>query len=233
MIFLCLALSLIAYASACAQGPVRVQCNQFTINVPSQNADCYQINDNIPVPEGALPEEIKEAQIASVGIVFSDYLSLSSDISPEVVFYKIDDLEKTSFDFLDISIALGDILNNINSGSADLSSFGAEMPFLPYQTAAPIINTLARKIDFDSGSGIRTIVSFQDTVYSSSGISNLYYSFQGLSSDGIYYISVVFPLRAPDLNSRPVSDIDWNSAVGSFNPSLEELDYYMSSIVIE
>ena len=233
-VLICLALCLITALSADAQESVRVSCDRFTLNVPSQNARCYQIKENIPVSDGSSASEIANAQVACIAIVFSDYESISSSISPEVIFYRVDDLGQTSFDLMDLSMDLGDILSNIDQGFFDPASMETGIPFLPYQENEQQVNALSEKLEFSNGSGLRTITTFQDSISTSSGMSNLYYSFQGLSADGVYYISAVFPLQAPELNGKMVSDINWDEVTGSsFRPSLEELDYYIRSIVIE
>ena len=196
-ILICLALSLIFAAAAEAQESVRVNCDHFTLNVPSANARCYQIKENIPVSDDASSYEIANTQIACIAVVFSDYESISSNLSPEVIFYRIDDLGQTSYDLMDLSMDLEDILNNFDSEFFDPAAMDTVIPFLPYQELDQQVNALPEKIDFNNGSGLRTVTTFQDSITTSSGMSNLYYSFQGLSSDGIYYISAVFPLVLP------------------------------------
>ena len=220
--------------AAAASDPVRIKCGDYTLNVPSANVECWQVDTNIPASDDASPEEVAGAQVANIAVVFSDYKNIAGDIAPQVTFYRTEDFAKTSFDLVDISMNLSDILNNINSGYTSLDEIFEEVPFMPYQASERLITGLPQKIDFENGSGIRTIAGFQDTVNSASGISNLYYSFQGISNDGNCYVSAVFPLRSLTLNGKSSSDIDWNSVTSDdFQPTLAELDYYAASIVIE
>lgn len=234
LFLLCLAVSLIIISAASAQDPVRVKCGSFTMNVPSVNVKCYQVEGNIPVSETASPEEIANAQVANTAIYFSNYESLQSSIPPQVTFYLIDDLGKTSFDLLDIGFALSDTISNIDPEYATVEEVYQQVPFLPYQILERTANGLPLQLNFATGSGIRTVVSFAEYISAISGNSNLYYSYQGVSSDGRYYISAVFPLRSAVLNGQPAAEINWNSlSSGDFQPSLDELDYYVRSIVIE
>ena len=229
-----LMICLAAVSIAGAQDAIRVKCDRFTMNVPSINVRCYQIDTNIPAAEDASPEEIAKAQIADTAIYFSDYDSIVSAIAPQVTFYQLDDLGRTSFSLLDIGLHISDIMNNVNADYASAESVLDELPFLPYQAAGRTVNALPLKLDFESGSGIRTITSFSDTIFSGSGNSNLYYSFQGITDGGITYVSAVFPLESSVLNGRAASEIDWNSISSSdFHPGLDELDFYIRSIVIE
>lgn len=227
-------LFLFSIIPASAQGNVRVKCNNFTMNVPSANARCYQIDGNIPLNEDAGPADFVNAQIASSSIYFTDYEHISSEIDPQATFYLIDDMTKTSFGLLDVALRLSDDTTNISAGSAAIEDLYKESSFMPYQTKERVINILPEFLTFENGSGIRTVAGFDDSIQASGSASNLYYSFQGISSDGQYYISAVFPLMSVSLNGQNASNTDWSRVDGSdFQPSLKELDYYIRSIVIE
>ncbi len=230
----CVTLCLLKSIPVFAQGSVRVKCDRFTMNVPSENMKCYQVDGNIPVSEEASPEEIANAQVANTAIAFPVSDFPTSEIEPQVIFYATDDFAKTSFDLVDLSMDLSDIISNVKSGYSALENIYTRVPFIPYQAEERQAAALPQKIDFENGSGIRTLAVFQDSISSSASRSNLYYSYQGITDDGNYYISAVIPLRCSRLDNQPVSGIDWNSVSGTdFYPSLEELDYYVSSIVIE
>ena len=228
------AVCLMHSAMVSASEPVRVKCDRYTMNVPSANMKCYQVDTSIPVSETASPEEIANAQIANTAIYFSDFEALSSTIPPQVTFYRTEDMAKTSFDLGYTSMTISNLMNNITSGYRTVEDSAEEVPFMPYQVSQPLAAVLPQKIDFENGSGIRTVTVFQDTVYSSSGMSNIYYSFQGISADGNIYVSAVFPVRNGSLDGQQTASINWDSVVpADFSPSLEELDYYVRSIVIE
>ena len=204
------------------------------MNVPSENAGCYQVKGNIPVSEEAAPEEIAQAQIANFAISFKEFGYPAAEIEPQVIFYSTDDFAKTSFELVDISMELSDMMSNLRSGYGQLEKVYSNVPFMPYRAEERQVTALPKVIDFENGSGIRTLTSFNSTISASASRSNLYYSYQGITNDGNYYISAVFPLRCLNLDNQTASGIDWNSASGAdFYPSLEELDFYVSSIVIE
>ena len=231
--FICLFFIFINLSHAAAQGNIRVKCNQFTMNVPSSNVHCYQVDQNIILDEGASPDEIENAQVANTSIYFTDYEYNRSKISPQVIFYLIDDLSKSSLDLFDRTLDLSDIINNIKSEFSTAEENRDNIPFLPYQAKSPTLKALPVKLDFTNGTGIRYIISFEETL-SGNTDTNLYYTWQGLSDDGLYYISAVFPIHSVRLNGQPVSSLNPDQIDASdFEPSLKELDYYVQSIVIE
>ncbi len=232
--YLLFVLILFSVIPAAAQENVRVKCNNFTMNVPSANARCYQIDENIPLAEDASPADFVNAQIASTTIYFADYENISSEIEPQTTFYLVDDMTKTSFGLLDVALRLTDDTTNISSEAAKIEDLYRDSSFMPYQNKERVINILPEFLTFENGSGIRTVTGFDESIQASGSASNLYYSFQGISSDGRYYISAVFPLMSVSLNSQSASNADWSRVDGSdFQPSLKELDYYIRSIVIE
>ena len=232
--YLLFVLILFSVIPAAAQENVRVKCNNFTMNVPSANARCFQIDENIPLAEDASPSDFVNAQIASTSIFFADYENISSEIEPQATFYLVDDMTKTSFGLLDVALRLSDDTANISSDSAKIEDLYKNSSFMPYQNKERVINILPEFLTFENGSGIRTVAGFDDPIQASGSTSNLYYSFQGISADGRYYISAVFPLMSVSLNGQSASNTDWTRVDGSdLQPSLKELDYYIRSIVIE
>ena len=223
-----------AVSSASAQNDVRVKCGNFTMNVLSDNTRCYQTKENIPVPEDAEPQALASAQIANTTIFLSDLESFGSGIEPQVTFYLLDDLMKTSFTLLNPVMNLRDLLENIRGGYTTLDSVTTPVPLLPMQVKEQTAAALPQIIDFESGSGLRTVVAYSDPISSGMGSTELYYSWQGVSTDNNYYISAIFPLVNNNLNGKPVSAADWqNIPASDFQPSLDQLDYFVRSIVIE
>ena len=223
-----------AASSAFAQNDVRVKCGNFTMNVLSENTHCYQTKENNPLPENAEPQDLASAQIANTTIYLSDLESFGTGIEPQVTFYLLDDLMKTSFTLLNPVMNLRDLLENIRGGYTTIDSVTTPVPLLPMQVKEQTAAALPQIIDFESGSGLRTVVAYSDPISSGMGSTELYYSWQGVSADNNYYISAIFPLVNNNLNGKAVSAADWqNIPASDFQPSLDQLDYFVRSIVIE
>lgn len=123
------------------------------------------------------------------------------------------------------------------------------MPYLPWTNAVQAFYAQAKVLDFPNGKGVRYLTTF------SQGPSPIveplvFYTFQGLSSDGQYYISAVFPVdtgvfpeqvepgAVPAIEVLPVLLADQVGQVdalpgSAITPSLDLLDELVQSIEIK
>lgn len=126
------------------------------------------------------------------------------------------------------------------------------LPFLPFFNAAQEFYAQYQKINFANGSGIRFITQYSQAALP---INNheLFYTFQGLTSDNAYWVSVILPVSNPILpaDNTPPAGVDPNTwmnqfesyiadltpqlnaqSTDSFAPTLTLLDALVSSITI-
>ncbi len=135
------------------------------------------------------------------------------------------------------------------------------LPYVPFFNAGQVIASQEKVIQFKGGSGLRILTQYAQDV---SPINNggLFYHFEGLSSDGKYYIVAILPTTAPFLaadnnpdsavppggipfpqNTAPstsfetyftqVTDMLNNTSAVKFNPSIDMLDALIQSISIQ
>lgn len=129
------------------------------------------------------------------------------------------------------------------------------LPFLPLFNAAQVFTAQPQVLQFQNGSGLRYLTEFAqypDTVNN----KDLFYTFQGLTSDGKYYVSAVLPVNADFLaaDERPDSPVPPDgipfdqdnvqqyyaavvekingTAPDAFTPSLSTLDALLQSISV-
>jgi len=127
------------------------------------------------------------------------------------------------------------------------------LPFLPYINIVQTFCAQPQVIEFEGGQGIRYLT------YYSSGLSpildsQVFYTFQGLTDDGKFYVSAalpvatgIFPLELPSEVIDPDTDYpqQWLATIteqvsqlnadpgDGYNPSLQSLDALIESIRIE
>jgi hypothetical protein len=153
----------------------------------------------------------------------------------------------------------GDLASaNENAGkiAADLQALlqtqqaGDQLPFLPLSSARQALDVQVQYLDFKSGKGVRFLTQF-NTGMSLINNHGLIYSFQGLTSDGKYYIAAVLPVTNPELpadsgvseqQTKALNDFpDYISKMvtllnqqpaDSFTPDLNKLDALVESLRI-
>lgn len=157
----------------------------------------------------------------------------------------------------DVGIGIDKLKTILNSPGQPLPEY---LPFLPTFNAGQVFYSNVQVVNFQNGSGIRYITQFAQA---SVPINNneAFYTYQGLSSDGKYYVAAVLPISHPLLAADgnletvpPAGGIpyDWNpeafeampayinsvkqlletSDPNSFNPALPALDSLIQSITI-
>ncbi len=84
-----------------------------------------------------------------------------------------------------------------------------KLPFLPLINAAQAFHAQEKYIDFQNGSGVRYLTQYSQDIIPITN-QNIFFTFQGLSVDGRYYVTATFPISAPTLADEPAID-DWNA----------------------
>jgi hypothetical protein len=126
------------------------------------------------------------------------------------------------------------------------------MPFLPLFNAMQVMHTHVQFLDFRSGQGLRYLTEFDQGMVPINNYE-LFYTYQGLTSDGKYYVAAVLPVNHPSLpadgevtGKEPqefTSDFSTYlanvgktlnpQAAQTFTPDLTQLDAMMSSLEIK
>jgi len=132
------------------------------------------------------------------------------------------------------------------------------LPFLPAFNAAQIFHSNEQLLAFQSGSGIRYLTQYGQAP-SPVNNSELFYTYQGLTNDGAYYVAAILPVSAPFLaaDGNPDSPLpadgvpfDWNNFMNieqhfelakqklsaadpnTYTPTLTNLDALIQSISV-
>ncbi len=122
------------------------------------------------------------------------------------------------------------------------------LPFLPVVPAGQIIRARAEYMDTTALSGVRYVTALGQDM-SPMLRDSIFYTFQGVSADGAYYVSVIIWLDSSMLPAEIAADFDWdafydapapyftdliatlNAAVpDAFAPSLDMLDAMVQSV---
>lgn len=99
------------------------------------------------------------------------------------------------------------------------------IPTLPVWNAAQFMHAAVEYVDFQNGSGVRFLTQYGQAVWPVNN-QDLFYSFQGMTADGTYYVVAVLPVSHPSLpaNGDEVAETqDYDTFSENFEPYLAEV----------
>lgn len=95
------------------------------------------------------------------------------------------------------------------------------MPFLPIFNAQQVMHAQVQYIDFKNGNGVRFLTQFDQAPLPINNFE-LIYTFQGLTSDGKYYIAAVLPVTHPGLPANEQVNDEMIAKLSDFPAYLAE-----------
>lgn len=130
---------------------------------------------------------------------------------------------------------------------------GDWLPFLPVFNAGPLITARVEYLDFQNGSGLRYLTLYGQAFRPINNYE-LFYTFQGLTADGQYWLCAILPISQQDLQAngddipggdfaafaenfesyaaQQVSNLE-AAPDASFLPRLQALDAFMASFLVQ
>jgi hypothetical protein len=186
--------------------------------------------------------------------LIQEYVWQNAFHKPAIYIYPVEDYIQMNEDAANRINALKEIVN------APSPFLPETLPFLPTFNAAQVFYAKPQALSFQNGSGIRFITQYDQGPLPINN-SEVFYTFQGLTNDGKYYVSAVLPINSPLLVADATQDavtpnggvpFEWNSDTfefvegyldsitqvlntadpNSFNPTLPLLDQMIQSITV-
>jgi hypothetical protein len=156
---------------------------------------------------GVVPEHVR--------FVFRDYAWNGSMHTPAIYIYPVD-AYRTTNEYVNENIDR--LIELLGQRPAEPGT----IPFLPVWNAAQMIASNVEYMDFQNGSGVRYLSQYGQAIYPINN-NGLFYTFQGITSDGAWYVAVVMPVAHPMLPStdEPPGG-DWEAFSDQFEAYLSE-----------
>jgi hypothetical protein len=177
---------------------------------------------------------------------YSVYADKTTALSPQIFVWPVEDFRK-------MSSPADETIGKLQTLLADKPSSAEQIPFLPIWNASQSFLSNVKYHDFQNGSGVRFL-----TIYAQypAPINNhdLFYTYQGLTADGRYVVSIILPVLHPSLAENPQAfDMSQLQAIAedyrnyrteqanalsalpndTFVPNLDKLDALVASLKIE
>jgi hypothetical protein len=139
-------------------------------------------------PSSGAPWDVAPAHIR---LTLTEYPLQDKFHEPRVFVYPVDEYTQIN----PIGAEQIDRLKKIRAGATPLHE---TLPNVPFFNAAAQISAQIKLISFQNGSGVRFLTQYAQYA---APINNreLFYHFQGLTSDGKYYVIAIFPVTVPIL----------------------------------
>ncbi len=225
-----------------------VTCNNLSFYLDPALASGFNCET---VPENTQGMEVNPQY---TDLTLQGYILSDKFFPAHIAVYPVQDFTNILPDFIPSRVT--DLQTLIGGGPAPVftTSFSTSLPFLPVFNAAQVFFARYQSIPFVSGSGIRFLTEFAQY---SAPVNNydLFYTYQGLTYDGQYWVSAILPINNPILpvNADSVLSganqdefnanfesyitdmvIQLNSQTPeSYGPTLTALDALVSSITIQ
>jgi hypothetical protein len=224
--------------------PTNASCGPLSVYLPPALASSYSCQT---IPESAdlsLPPFGINPQYSEIDL--SGYPLTDRFMSPHINIYPVQRYRELLPDLVNPRLtALQTLIGGGAPGTATL-------PILPIQNAAQFFYAQYAVVAFQNGSGIRYITEYGQAYYPINN-HDMWLSYQGLTTDGAYWISMILPISHPSLpaNGDTPPGGDWNAfydnaqsyfaqvttdlnaqAPASFAPSIETIDALIQSMIV-
>ncbi len=217
-----------------------VTCNELSIYLDPALASGYNCETKAESPEGieVFPQH---TQLTLQGYVLSNKF-----FEPHIAVLPVQRYTELLPDFVPGRVA--ELQALIGGGAV-----GEALPLLPAFNAGQVFHAQYQSTPFTSGNGIRYLTEYAQ-YFAPVNNTDLFYTYQGITTDGKYWVSAILPINNPILPAdavNPPGGMTWeafgntydtyitdittqlNSQIsGSFTPSLAALDALAASITI-
>jgi hypothetical protein len=126
---------------------------------------------------------------------FAGYPSKNTYHQPRIEIYAV-------AEFAAINPTAKDQINQLQQLLRDAPAAPAQIPLIPIFNAAQMFRAQIKYLNFQNGQGIRFVTQYSQAIMPINN-QEIFYAFQGLTSDGRYYIAAILPVATsalPDTN---------------------------------
>jgi hypothetical protein len=265
----CMLLALVLMLSACnvpanapSQAPVEVPTNPVPTDVPTQAPveESGQDSISVTVNVDGVAQDFTSQVVTAVTpdsdgpwwgvmpqytlLTLQGYSIVGHLMEAQIFVYPVEGLSVNEV-ASGIAGSLGALLQSQQAGD--------NMPYLPLYNAAQVMHAQVAYLDFKNGKGVRYLTQFDQAPLPINNYE-LHYTFQGLTSDGKYYVAAALPVNlaglpsdaSVDLNNPPTNfmedfpaylsdtvDVLNGQPASAFTPDLSQLDAMMASLEIK
>ncbi|MCX6037458.1 MAG: hypothetical protein NTW99_06155 [Chloroflexi bacterium] len=205
--------------------PTNFTCNKLALYLDPALASGYNCET---VPESAEGMEVypQYTNLTLQGYVLSDKF-----FTPHISIYPVQRYSELLPDFMPGRVSDLQALIGGSPAPVFTASFSSSLPFLPVFNAAQIFFAGYQVVPCKSGSGIRFLTEYAQD-YAPVNNTDLFYTYQGLTSDGQYWVSAILPINNPILPANadnPPGGVSWEEFSNNFEPYITNMINQLNS----
>ena len=173
-------------------------------------AETIPATDENEPPQTTMPAHVK--------FLLNGYALPDTLHEPRVLIYPVAEFEAVS-EYASKTVA------EMRQLLVDRPAAPEEIPFLPLFHAGQMMRAQIAYIDFQNGKGVRFLTQYAQA-YLPINNHELFYTFQGLTSDGQYYVAAILPVSHPILPADQMAyeDSDLDTLAQSFDTYIAEIE---------
>jgi putative hemolysin len=128
---------------------------------------------------------------------FSGYTLAGAFHDPRIIVYPVSAFAADGM-AADTAASLRSLLDSGQLPAPGGGFAGATIPFLPLFNAGQLLHTQMAFLDFQNGRGVRFLTEYAQ-YFAPINNTDLFYTFQGLTDDGEFYVAAILPVAHPSL----------------------------------
>lgn len=179
----------------------------------AQSVDAETVQESLSDQSDGMPGEIYPKHTK---FTFNGYPLSGTFHSPYILVYP-------AKEYTQMDPAAATVINDLTQLLVQKPANPERMPFLPLWNAGQMFHSNIEYLSFKNGSGVRYLTMYAQAYYPVNN-NSLFYTFQGLTHDGNYYIASVFPVSHPSLpdTGDEIPDMDFDAFVENFDNYIAE-----------
>lgn len=202
-----------------------VTCNGLALYLDLALASGYTCET---VPESSEGMEVfpQYTNLTLQGYVLSDKF-----FNPHISIYPVQRYSELLPDFIPGRVS--DLQTLIGGSPAPVftASFSYSLPFLPVFNAGQVFFAGYQVVPFMNGGGIRYLTLYAQ-YYAPVNNNDLFYTYQGLTSNGQYWVSAILPINNPILPANadnPPGGVSWEEFNNNYGPYITDMIAQLNS----
>jgi hypothetical protein len=143
--------------------------------------------------------------------------------NPRILVYPVSEFEASS----DIAAS---IIADLRRLLAEKPAKPEMIPFLPMFNAAQMMQAQMNYLDFQTGSGVRFLTQYGQDFFPINN-HDMFYTFQGLTDDGQYYVAAILPVSHPGLpaNGMEVPGGDRDAFANNYESYVADIEQLLNA----